>query len=595
MTEAVASHEPALALMRASDALHGLNDDALTEIDAHLRPVTIDVGGTIVREGEVADCWYLITEGTAAVTHIDIAGEPVTLALLGPGDSFGERALLGGDQRRLATVSALTTVYALALNASDFQRVVDDAPAIAERVARRLHLMTVDAALKRASPFAGLPHEAIWSLAEQLESRVAKDGAIIVRQGEPGDCFYLIRTGSVEVIRDRRRIAILAAGDSFGEVALLATSPRIATVRALEETELLILTRDAFQQVAHEQATVANYFRELIGVRFRGAAGQHLLLPDPVATIMPLVGQRRRRWYWLVLLIGVVLFGLATAAAIWSGSTPPMYAALIVGSLIGPVVFVHYLWESNILTERPLELLVTAVLGAALGLPPAIWLQREVGIVPGALMSVLLIALIEEPAKALGVLWLMPRPALRFRMDGVIYGAAAGMGFAAIESAMYAFARVETPSALIGVLWVRALLSPFTHGTWTAIVCATIWRERHAGWRRGGRRIAFALIAVVVLHALWDWRGLPLPWNFAWLLVVGAASVMTLRWILQRAATEEAHSVSALAPEIARAAPTALALRCAGCGRRAPAGARYCPRCGLALRSQNRRTVRMVR
>jgi RsiW-degrading membrane proteinase PrsW (M82 family) len=311
--------------------------------------------------------------------------------------------------------------------------------------------------------------------------------------------------------------------------------------------------------------------------------GQHVLLPDPLSTIMPLLGTRRRKRYWLVLLIGVLVFGVLTVAAQMTDSPSAIYAVMAVGSLIGPVVFVLYLAESNILTERPVELIVTAILGAALGLPPAIALQREAGMITGSIAAALLVAAIEEPAKVLGVVWLLRRPALRFRMDGVIFGAAAGMGFAAIETGMYAFARVETVGALVGVLWFRALLSPFTHGTWTAIVCATIWRERAAGWWRGGVRIAIAFAAVVLLHGLWDWRGLSLPWNFVWLVLVGVASVLTLRAILQRAAREEARSVAALAPEIARATPTSPRLQCAGCGSRAPAAARYCPRCGLAL------------
>jgi len=458
----------------------------------------------------------------------------------------------------------------------------------AVHVSRRLDVMAIDTALKRASPFASLRREALWSLAQRLESRCATAGEMIIRQGEPGDCFYLIRSGSVAVTKGTRKIATLRAGDSFGEVALLTRAPRIASVTAMEDTELLSLTREAFQTVAQEQATVASYFRELIGVRFRGAAGQHVLLPDPLTTIMPLLGTRRRKRYWLVLLVGVFVFGLLTVAAQMTDSPTAVYAVMAVGSLIGPVVFVLHLAESNILTERPLELVVTAILGAALGLPPAIALQREAGMIPGSLVSALLVAAIEEPAKVLGVVWLLRRPALRFRMDGVIFGAAAGMGFAAIETGMYAFARVETVGALVGVLWLRALLSPFTHGTWTAIVCATIWRERAAGWWRGGIRIAAAFAAVVLLHGLWDWRGLSLPWNFLWLLLVGVASVLALRAILQRAAREEARSVAALAPEIARATSTSLRLQCSGCGSRAPAGARYCPRCGLALRRANK-------
>jgi hypothetical protein len=73
------------------------------------------------------------------------------------------------------------------------------------------------------------------------------------------------------------------------------------------------------------------------------------------------------------------------------------------------------------------------------------------------------------------------------------------------------------------------------------------------------------------------------PFNFVWLLVVGVGSLYLLRLILQQAALEEARSVTALAPELLRAAPATVTIRCVGCGRRAPPGARYCPRCGLAL------------
>jgi len=181
------------------------------------------------------------------------------------------------------------------------------------------------------------------------------------------------------------------------------------------------------------------------------------------------------------------------------------------------------------------RVVATALLGAGLGLPPAIALQHAAGATPGDLMPALLVALIEEPAKLLGVVWLLWRPALRFRMDGVIYGAAAGVGFAAVETALYSLARINSLGALLGVLWLRTLLSPFSHGTWTAIVCATIWSERLAGWRHGGPRILAVLGVVVLLHALWDWRPLPLPWNFVWLLAVAGTSVLALRLVLRHA------------------------------------------------------------
>jgi RsiW-degrading membrane proteinase PrsW (M82 family) len=351
---------------------------------------------------------------------------------------------------------------------------------------------------------------------------------------------------------------------------------------------LLKLSGESFRAVARDHAAVAAHFRELIGARFRGAPTQHLLLPDPLATIMPFVGLRRRKRYRLLLLVGVVLFVLLTVAAQHGGGRSAVYAVTLVGALVGPVVFVQYLAESNILSERPVELLTTAVLGAVLGLTPAFWLQHESGILPVSLSAALLVAAIEEPAKLLGVVWLLRLPALRFRMDGVIFGAAAGMGFAALETSLYALARVETVGALVGMLWLRALLSPFTHGTWTAITCATLWRERDTGLRSGAPKILAALVAAIVLHGLFDWPGFPVPLNFVWIVVVAVASVLLLRTIRQRAGVEETRAVSALAPEFVHAAPRSVGTRCAGCGRRAPAGARYCPRCGLALRRRDR-------
>ena len=205
------------------------------------------------------------------------------------------------------------------------------------------------------------------------------------------------------------------------------------------------------------------------------------------------------------------------------------------------------------------RVVATALLGAALGLPPAIALQRAAGVAPGDLMPALVVALIEEPAKVLGVVWVLFRPGVRLRMDGVIYGAAAGMGFAAFETALYSLARINSVGVLLGVLWLRALLAPFSHGTWTAIVCATIWSERFAGWRRGGPRILAALGVVVLLHTFWDWRPLPLPWNFVWLVAVAGTSVVALRLVLRH--TNAASSVPCALRSAAKYPPNLRTLR----------------------------------
>lgn len=80
-------------------------------------------------------------------------------------------------------------------------------------------------------------------------------GAVIIRQGDPGDRFCYLQAGRAQVLVEEREsglqhaVATLAAGDFFGEVALIDDVPRTATVRAVDRVTLLTLERAAFQRI----------------------------------------------------------------------------------------------------------------------------------------------------------------------------------------------------------------------------------------------------------------------------------------------------------------------------------------------------------
>jgi NADH dehydrogenase len=89
---------------------------------------------------------------------------------------------------------------------------------------------------------------------EQVNHAHYQQGDTIIQQGEFGDCFYIIESGEVEVIREstgkpEERLSIRSAGASFGELALLQDVPRTATVRCLTPVNVIYFNRRDFLQL----------------------------------------------------------------------------------------------------------------------------------------------------------------------------------------------------------------------------------------------------------------------------------------------------------------------------------------------------------
>ena len=563
------------AALRATFLFGALPEAEIAAVARELTSRPISAGTDIVREGETGDECFVIASGEADVVTRDLVDQEVALQHLFSGASFGAVALTTNAPRS-ATVRATTDVDALVLSREAYERILPACPTLAQRVREYVDFLDVDRFLKRASPFVGLPPETVRAIVPRLGRRAVKAGEVVVRQGDDADLFYLVHTGTLEAGHTK-----LGPGECFGEVALLTGGKRAATVRAVTDAELLTLDKPTFDEVVAQDDRLRARLSELARIRVPGVS---LAVPDPITSLVPTIAGHARR-YRTILIGGIALFAIASVLASRSGSDLAIYLALVLGAFVVPIAYVTYLAESDVLAAHPIRLGLTFVLGAAIGLPIAINLELATGAAPGALDTAFLVGLIEETAKVLSVVWLLGRSSARFRMDGVVYGAAAGMGFAAFETVLYGQARLDTVGTLLATLWMRTLLAPFGHGTWTAIVCASLWRAKGSRMIRIDRRLIQAFAIAVTLHTLWDWQPLPGLLGLVWYIAIGYAGIRVLSWTVKRATAEELGSVLALDPELAEAHARGHAVTCARCGQVAPIGARFCARCGALLRA----------
>jgi CRP/FNR family cyclic AMP-dependent transcriptional regulator len=104
-------------------------------------------------------------------------------------------------------------------------------------------------ALKRAPLFEGLSKKELAELARVTEDLKVEPGTVLCREGKIGREFFVIVDGDAEVTKKGKTIATRGAGDFVGEIALLTTTTRTATVTATTPLRCFILTQSDFRRV----------------------------------------------------------------------------------------------------------------------------------------------------------------------------------------------------------------------------------------------------------------------------------------------------------------------------------------------------------
>ena len=238
--------------------LTGLPAPALAALASQLVVEHADAGRTVITAGSTADRFYLVRSGQLQAVAVD----GTVLSTMGPGEGFGELALLDGTPRT-ATVQALEDCELWSLDRAHFQRWIRERYEIAARVRADIGQRTALAALPFFKDLVGRELDAI---AARLQARRYEAGDVVVQAGESGGGYYLIREGTAEVtLPDGRPVRTLGPGDGFGELALIFGTPRTATVTAKSPLIVGVLGRSDFAALVTASGETMGEFRRRTG------------------------------------------------------------------------------------------------------------------------------------------------------------------------------------------------------------------------------------------------------------------------------------------------------------------------------------------
>ena len=218
------------------------------------------------------------------------------------------------------------------------------------------------------------------------------------------------------------------------------------------------------------------------------------------------------RVFWRIMAGALATYFLLYLGITQFGNSNFIPGLIVIGSFVVPFSVVILFFELNVPKNVSIyQVGKMLMLGGTLSLIATMFLFDFIpGSGVGAIIPALLTGVIEETGKALALLIVAFAPRYRYQLNGLLFGAAVGAGFAGFESAGYALnaAFDGGMDAAIDSITLRALLSPGGHVIWTAMVGSAIWRvKKDSPFRLDmlfHRDVVRRWGIAVILHGLWD-------------------------------------------------------------------------------------------
>lgn len=222
--------------------------------------ITVTAGEIIIAQGDVADAFYLIVAGAVEVWRNQGDSPATRQAVLGSGGYFGEIGLLC-NTRRTASVRASADGPAtlLKLSTESFRKIVSESDMVSSEIARVMNKRTAANQIRAFTREHTV--EALVAALGDFSKETFLPGSEVIREGATADRFYLIHSGTANVVRrgGDTTVATLGSGEYFGEIGLIHHAPRNATVCACGSTELLVAScdRETFERLIADGGDLA--------------------------------------------------------------------------------------------------------------------------------------------------------------------------------------------------------------------------------------------------------------------------------------------------------------------------------------------------
>ena len=232
---AAADQSRIVALLYGVPLFHVPDMVFLEDLASRASRVIAPQGAAVVTLGEEGDTFYVIASG-----HVRIEINEFPVGELGPGSSFGERALLRNNPRA-ATVVAATPLELFALDRDNFLAAVTGSEDLRsanvqvkeDTSAERWTTSALAASLGMISVFSRMDTPGLRRIAEVCRFETWSPGDLLTVQGNEDKCLFVVLTGTARVVVDGEAVGQVRSGDSFGEIAMLYEVPRRATVEAV--------------------------------------------------------------------------------------------------------------------------------------------------------------------------------------------------------------------------------------------------------------------------------------------------------------------------------------------------------------------------